>query len=323
MRRQSQTFPYLPRALPECARVLSKGTVIACLSAPFMDQSIEVLKGIEILYRVFVHYCAHPFPAVSSGILEAAFYRGLLLITGLYECSTEPGLCGPCRCGPRWGHALTYRAASVFDHNRRMFRFLASKLNPPLRKENRGFDQRPTLLPVSRFVYHSNPEHVSGEASSPSDLRDTIVIQDQEDERDMDLIDVLLETHPKHKVERARTYTSVHASTIPGPYRDSFRSVLPTLSRPGVPLAELSIPLDEWRDFMKLLLVSSFKVCKTHLDRMFSQKLGQKSELQKALNAMTFSFVQTENEYIEWNAFNRVISRSMVRRPFFSHSPNI
>lgn len=73
--------------------------------------------------------------------------------------------------------------------------------------------------------------------------------------------------------EKKKGDDASESSHATGPYRDSFRVILPTTPRYDKPLHRLRISLVDWRVFVELLLVSSFVVCPIHLNAMFAQSL--------------------------------------------------
>ena len=295
-------------------RVISKARFIATLSAPFKEYSSYVQRGIQILYRVFIHYSDYPFPApTGSSMSEDGLYRGVLLLAGLYKWETKVGYFGPCKCGPYTGSALTYRAVGRHDEIRRMFRFLASpipgSLRQPWQNVEREFDPI-TRLPVGQFIYDDETPKKSGSMDSGhAAVQERVVILDHEDERDVDLLDVLLETHPGGQEAGVDIYDAPTVTS--GPFRDSFRLILPALPRYEKSLHELQIQLAHWKALVELLLLSSFEVCPTHLDRMFAQT----RERLDVVDAMTFAFIQDEDKELDWRAFETVITRSMVWHP--------
>jgi hypothetical protein len=243
---------------------------------------------------------------------EDAFYRGVLLLAGSYRWATKPGVCGPCKCGPYEGIALTYRATTLQDEIRRMFRFIASPIPGLLRQEwqNIGGEFDPiTKLAVGQFMYELAPNKSGLADDGRVGTRERVVIPEYEDERDVDLLDVLLETHSGG--QEAGPNRSDASTATKGPFRDSFRFVLPKLPRSELSLHELQIQLADWKALVELLLLSSFEVCPTHLDGMFAQT----RERLDVVDAMSFAFVRDEEEELGWRAFDTVISQSMVWHP--------
>jgi hypothetical protein len=230
--------------------------------------------GLQILYRVFVHYSQYPFPASTSAwVSQDACFRGINLLAGLYQRAAQPGSIGPCKCGPYTGNALTYRAARSADQRRRMFRFLASPI--PIstigREENIEEDSDVTTVAVPQFSYELPPENTEERSDGYFACNEKVVLQDNEDERDVDLLDILLETHlSTEEPENNNAPQSSDAVPI-GPYRDSFRFVLSTLPRYEKSLNQLRIPLVQWRAWLELMLLSSFGVSITHLGPIFEQ----------------------------------------------------
>jgi hypothetical protein len=141
----------------------------------------------------------------------------------------------------------------------------------------------------------------------PSDYN---AVLEDEDERNIDLLDVLLQTHPRNEEPEIDNFDGL--VTRDGPYRDSFRYVLPNLPRHKHSLGQLKIGLHDWREFLRLLLISSFPVYKTHLELVFHQA----SVLTDVLDAMTSSMCVEGQDGISWDAFDNVISRCMVRSSF-------
>lgn len=290
---------------------ISKTRFCTALCAPFEQYSPILQKGLNVLYKVFAHYSQFPFPIFDGwSVSEGACYRGINLLAGLYEWASVPGTSGPTECGPYQGYALTYRAFMRFDERRRMFRFLATPIPVDLRDRAAEPGDRQVLrLPVPQFTYDvSSPSNVGEGAVEGIPPQTQVIIQDSEDEREVDLIDVLLELYGRN--QDAGTSLAAAASSTKGPFRDSFRDVLPTLPEFDKSLHELRILYVHWRAFVGLLLVSSFGVYLTHLNAMFEER-GK--PLSQVLDAMCLAFVTDHGNVVRWDAFNAVIRRSMVR----------
>lgn len=139
-----------------------------------------------------------------------------------------------------------------------MFRFSASPLPITLRRreQTNKTNLHRTTIPIPQFTYNLTPNNLREGSSEYFASTDKIVVQDNEDERDVDWLDVLLETYTKREEDKADdTSESSHAT---GLYRDSFRLILPTMPRHDKSLHRLRISQVDWRVFVELLLVSSF-----------------------------------------------------------------
>lgn len=288
-------------------KLISKLRIMSRLSAPFGTRSSDVQHGMHILYRIFIHYSQYPFPATNLWEVSLDPYcRGVLLLAGLYKWPTQPGFTMPCRCGNYNGISLTYRAGSPADERRQMFRFMASYAHPSIVRVDKVEKSPITWIGVQQFAYSTTKNNPVITSTDDLPLSDNNMVMGDEDERDIDLLDVLLQTHPRKQELMNDDFDS--SILTDGPYRDSFSFVLPTLPRQNQSLSQLKIPRSDWESFLKLLLVSSIPTNTTHLEGMFQGALN------RVLKAMSSIFADgLEVERISWKAFDTVISRCMVR----------
>lgn len=193
-----------------------------------------------------------------------------------------------------------------------MFRFIASPIRPLANRDDIKNNAPTTRIAVPQFIY-STSDNIA-KALSVKDLifSDHSIIQEDEDERDIDLLDVLLQTHPSNKELEIDNFDGSVKTN--GPYRDSFRYVLPRLPKYSQSLGQLQIRLGDWRELLKLLLLSSSPVSTVNLEPMFQKS----SVLRGVLDAMTSCMCTDdrqnggEQDGISWDAFDSVVSRSMV-----------
>jgi len=244
----------------------------------------------------------------------------------LYEWSSRSGCSSPCQYGPHTGSALTYRAGSHADQRRRMFRFLATPLPDceagPGRKAKVGSKAETanfTVVAVPHFTYDLVPEGLVKGSDEYKAAAEEVVIQDDEDEREVDLLDVMIQTYPKPPIVASKKGKRPLSTSNNGPYRDSFLNVLQALPTYEKSLNRLWIQLADWREWVKLMLLSTFGVFSSHLDRMYMEN----EALEEALDAICFAFVEDPADSLTWEAFDAVVARTMVRSllsPDLKHS---
>lgn len=211
------------------------------LAAP---NDLEVSNAVAVLADIFNWHSSFPFPTLYiskddslPAIDQPGFVRAVGLLTldpPLFNC---PNVTGPASHSGSGGFTaeapgfsvtlITHRGKDGQDYRRRLFRSLASP-------KAGSADSVPFFLTVPRLVLR--PEH-------PEEERDggSVWYMTKEDERYVDLLDVLAETVPGCR------------KPMPNPTRAAFELALPVLQKYEMSLSGLHVPWKKMEAFVRLL----------------------------------------------------------------------
>ncbi|KXX77560.1 hypothetical protein MMYC01_207032 [Madurella mycetomatis] len=241
--------------------------------------------GLSALFDILAWHAALPFPpaCTASGPLidEGAFPYAILLtrdpalsygptfsalVHGLYSGSW----------GPHCGWLLAARGKDARDWRRRLFRSLAE---PAESEEAAG-----KLTTVSALSFFMCQRREGGARESDEDEPDQqVVVMVDEDERSIDLRDILSEYPPESDPLTAN------------PLRDSYKLALDALPCQPHDLAELSVPITKLVSLLRLLHVSNEEASRAGLMALANRLGGEPSQ-------------------IGWQRFDAVLSSQTARR---------
>lgn len=204
----------------------------------------DIPDAVDALVRIFNWHAAYPFPIEFSqgpgsppAVDEAAFTRAVALL------SLEPRVTSAPRFSETDIHGIstvinnpdvgvdfiTLRGRDAQDFRRWLFRSLSG----PKQESN---NCQPVLVPVPRVILTPRPRIAD---ESYNDRK--IWYMTSEDERCIDLVDMLADTMPGCQ------------GVFPRPTRDACELALPSLPRHELALSELSIHLDKLDALVKLI----------------------------------------------------------------------
>lgn len=215
----------------------------------------DISDAVDALINLFNWHAAYPFPIEFSqgtgsppAVDEAAFTRAVALL------SLEPRVTGAPRFSETDIHSvstvinkpdvgvdfITLRGRDAQDFRRWLFR----SLSDPKQESN---NCQPVLVPVPRVILIPRPR-IADEGYNDR----KIWYMTREDERCIDLVDMLADTMPDCR------------GIFPRPTRDACELALPSLPRHELALSELSMYPDKLDALVKLV---------SRLDQAYEQKL--------------------------------------------------
>jgi len=198
------------------------------------------------LFDLLSWHASFPFPAPEGNCISRdAFIRAVCLLTLWPSPYMHPRLdvpvahpedhnkMYPFAWGPYQGTIIFGRSKDARDFRRRLFRSLAVPIPPGshLDADETGHVE---TIPIPRFLFDDEPE------SDGSTL--IIVVNHDEDERSVDVLDMLAELNPDR-----------HNPTVGPPPREAYDMVLPTLPRHERFLHDLCIPYPKLVGLLKFL----------------------------------------------------------------------
>ncbi|KAL8366171.1 hypothetical protein RB595_004784 [Gaeumannomyces hyphopodioides] len=207
-------------------------------------------SAIRVLFDVLSWYAAFPFPPPPEKVAdEAGFVRAVTILSrrrpqGVSNDITYNQVTG--RLGPHSGWMVVARDVRAGeDWRRRIFRALARPAGRLASDEAGGAQTRTVAVP--RFIVLEEvagpPDGQEPSSDADDDWRSTLFVHD-EDERTVDLRDVLADTSPvKHRIGGK-------------PMRESYDDVIDSgiLPTQTPPLAELAVSRRSLCDFITLLI---------------------------------------------------------------------
>lgn len=202
--------------------------------------------GIDILCSIFNFHCQFPFAdstletTVTPAVGVADFIRAVGLLTLHPPLSHAPSLTGPARhgrsgsCTPELSlDFISQRGKDAGDYRRRLFRCLAQRDPHPAHS--------PVLIAVPRMIVQPTPSDEQIDDLDWDPAEGQVCYMDEEDERSVDIIDLLSETLPKERPRGA-------------PHRDAFNIALPSLPRPQLGLHQLRVDIKTLSNLLELLI---------------------------------------------------------------------
>jgi len=151
-----------------------------------------------------------------------------------------------------------------------------------------------TKLPVARFVMYQPREDRPADASAQEEYEESdgqqVLIVAEEDERCVDLQDVLAESRPEHD------------RLTMDPFRESYESVLPTLPQQPYYLHEMHIPSPKLANLVRLLAVVDPK----------GRSSQQQEELLEWIEHPRELATSDKPTYISWREFDSAIGKNQV-----------
>ncbi|GAB1310926.1 hypothetical protein MFIFM68171_01136 [Madurella fahalii] len=227
---------------------ISKERFESVIKEEVSGQVLVDSTGLSALFDILVWHAAFPFPPIRTAlgiplIDEDAFLRAICLLTGDTTSRYAPTFSTPVHglysgnWGPYKGWVVVTRGKDARDWRRRLFRSLAEPA------ESREAAEKPTTVAAPRFAMYQRREG-DLQKSDEEEPDQQVVVMADEDERSIDLQDVLSEHPPE--VDRITT----------NPLRESYALALDALPRQPHDLAELSVPKAKLVSFLRLLHVS-------------------------------------------------------------------
>ncbi|KAF4627088.1 hypothetical protein G7Y89_g11068 [Cudoniella acicularis] len=297
--------------------VVSPSKFTAFLSQHFSGFEGFVQDGILAIYESFQVYGNFPFPAPSTetrpGLTFEQFLRAVAFMwdtqpyypqaTSLTYESFMGGVGGMGgNLGPHHGHYITGRQRTQQDRRRLDFRALAVKMRNPQPPSNEEMkNAKISITYFKKFV----PDEGFGDAHLQLEFAD------EEDERGVDVVDVLNVTFPE----------SDDPMDAP-PMLCSLRSIAAQLPKQLYLLYEMRIPYSKLFGLVKLLLLVQLKYF-GNVESYFADQI-------EGLNASAKCIINgfTEGEDVRWEAFDEVVKRNLpafflgglhhIARPFLS-----
>ena len=192
--------------------------------------------------------------------------------------------------GPHTGYYVNCRHRSHQDRRRLDFRALAVTT---MQTQGLAEKQKSTKMPITYFKEYALDEGFD-------DMCLELDFADEEDERGIDIVDVMSVTFP------------MDPDPMSGrPMLSSLRNIATHLPKQSSSLHELRIPRSRLFQFIKLLLLVQLR----DLASLDLQLTSQSESLDASAKCITNSF--TNGEDIAWEAFDEVIKRNLVRRLLF------
>lgn len=289
--------------------LLVRCTISPAAAASAADPSSSAVDSLGALVR---WHAVFPFPAAPSssfaGLDLPSLLRALALLlapppitpTIALDTATAGGPLPPSPCGVRsgrWaahdGWLVTKRGRGAEDALRRVFRSLAAEeapTSPPAAGAGAGDDEATAVVRVPRFVMYvprgtNDGGRVGGVTAAAladddnDDLGQQVVVVQDEDERTVDLLDVLSECPPDEDRKTAN------------PLRENWVGVLAALPRHDRHLGQLGVPRARLAGLLGLL---------ADADPDMHRLLGPSGPL-NGLTATPFG------EDITWDAFNSAL----------------
>lgn len=242
--------------------------------------------GLSALFDILAWHAAFPFPPTYTAswplIDEDAFFRAICLLTRDPPRRYAPTFSTPVHglysgsWGPHRGWLVAARGKDAQDWRRRLFRSVAEPA------ESEGAAGKPTTVSAPRFVMYQRRERDARESDDDEPDQQVVVMVD-EDERSIDLQDVLSEYPPESDPLTAN------------PLRESYKLALDALPCQPHDLAELSVPITKLASLLGLL-----------------QSLDEEDsgpDLMALANGLG-----SEPSRIGWQRFDAVLSSQTVRR---------
>lgn len=194
-------------------------------------------KCLSLLFRCLLAHAAFPFPIESLGstLDIPAFSRGILLFRYpdvLNNLTLVSGKWGPCI-----GSNYTGRDRDVEDTRRLLFRTFAAPLD--VMGDYSDDDLASTKIRVPAFIYWERD--LSGDSTTSQAYK----VLDTEDERHVDVLDVLTKFRPRSE-----------GRTAP-PLRQCYKVILPSLPSHCSELYEMQLSYSELCNLIKLQIHSS------------------------------------------------------------------
>lgn len=240
-------------------------------------------------------YASFPFPPPDSPAVDQdGFIRAISLLT----LNPAPRFHGPVfgvssgRWGPHSAWLVQSRGKDDQDLRRRIFRSLAVPAAAGTAPED---VDTLTKLPIPRFFVDQPRERRSADASAqeeeedPEDPGQQVLIVMEEDERCIDLQDVLSECPP----EEDRLTLN--------PLRESYEIVLPTLPRQPHYIHEMQIPSLKLVNLLRLLTVANLNGGKS-----------REEELLEWTEILLETPTSDSTSYVSWQEFDKALCKSQV-----------
>lgn len=280
------------------AQGVTKGKFTSFLSRPFNELAPEIHSAISIIYESAQWYAAFPFPVESRRLTFEPFARFVALFSDQKDLHLDSSSQRGGTLGPYDGWAVIRRKDK--DNKRRlMFRSLAvpEEIGGELTEE----DIKSMKVSVVYFVHWKFREDLEEDSDAYWESLQKIAFAEDDDERLVDVLDIMLQTYPNKQVGFA------------GPFRESLWPALAVLPRQLYFLYQLRIPRQRFLDIIKLILI-------VHLDqakRVGSYATQFKKDIvavDMAATSIYNAFVQGKSESVGWTAFDKVVVRSVVSR---------
>ncbi|KAK3319996.1 hypothetical protein B0T19DRAFT_433496 [Cercophora scortea] len=290
-------FRHLQEPTGTCVSKEKFSRFLADAFPPLSDTNLS--KGVAALLDVLSWHAAFPFPPASPEtptLDEDGFIRAVVLLSvdpRSVRHSADPSFgarhsTGSGYWGPHFGWMIPKRGKDAHDFRRRLFRSLSEPL-PGTVAQGEGIPV--TKIPVPRFTFYQPRETTSPGPSEEDreddgedvmdDLGQQVLVVVEEDERSVDVLDVLAEC----PAEEDRLTAD--------PLRESYDIALEHLPRQPHDISMLGVPVPKLVQFFTVLdVVGRFPASKTLVDSLAAREAPGS---------------ETDDAFIDWHSFDTLL----------------